>query len=453
MEMVQEASQRTDGWQGFKVTVVQRKNTQRPSSPAGAPRIAGDRWYFDPPDRHFDIVEARIAFDAAPVAIVLCSLAGQLVQANRAFQAMVGLQSLPAFDHADVATICAAHFELDFIEGLARDGVMRRLELQDRVSQDGSGTVMCTASRIDGEEGMPRWLLVVFDSLLGVSASPSAAVDPRDEWSASEELAQSGYWCLHADAQPGMTSGEMNWSSGMFNLLDVKPTPAPRTVKQWLATVARHDRAAVAAALRDLTARGGEYDIEYSRLAHDAGPVTIRSRARSVGPISASGVYAVAGVEQRVDTSVHAHDRIASVMQAIIDSSDCPVFAVDCHWCVTWSNGAFRTMLGSRHTGAGTSLVDYALLVPDACRWQQVFESLRRALRGERRIEETLVHGVNGRARWYDLTYNPVLNAEGKVTGVAVSGIDVSARRIADDREQLPADPALQATSMPLAGA
>jgi PAS domain S-box-containing protein len=214
-------------------------------------------------------------------------------------------------------------------------------------------------------------------------------------------------------------------------------------LKHWLAAIAPADRALIVTGLRDLAVRGGEYDIEYRRQARDGSRSTIHSRARSIGPVSASGVFALTGVEQRVDAQSGGDERLAGVMKAIIDSNDCPVYAVDSALRLLCSNGAFRTMLGHNQERALATLADCVLLAPHSWPWQKVLENVRRALRGERRIEETQVHDVSGLELWYDMTYNPVLSPDGEVAGVAVSGVNVTARKITGNRQPEPVGPML----------
>lgn len=392
------------------------------------------RWYFEPAGRHFKLIQAQIAFDASPVATVLCDLAGTIVQANRAFLKLFGLPSEPSAVNVDVVSACGQVVPLRFIDALAREGELHQEELRANLATGESLSVLCTAIRLDGEEGMPRWLLITFDALRDPTLGGK-----RDSvemyWPDVQSFFGVGHWRMQVNAGSDVADGALEWSAGMFDLLGVRRTRGRVTLKRWLSLVAPADRALVVKSLRVAAAEGGEFEIQYRRYDEYGHAQCIRSRGRRMATGS-KDTWVLIGLEQRWEEIQYAvHDGLnKSVLQAVVDSSECPVYAIDRNFRLICSNGAFRTTLGRGLLSPTASIEDLCARLVDATHRQRVAENLRRALRGERRAAEAQVISEDGSSLWYDFTYNPVRSEGDEVLGVVVFAVDVTARRQAEQR-------------------
>ena len=386
--------------------------------------LGGDRWFFSSRDTHFGVIEARIAFDAAPVALALCDLAGCIVQANRAFQKLLCAASLSSLERADIAACCAEYAELDFIDELARGGVFMQRELKWREQRDVACSVMCTAQRINGEEETPRWLLFTFAAL---PASKTELAAASGDWSEAERLAGDGYWRLEVDAAIDSMSNPMTWSRGMYALMGVESKLGPITSRQWFAAIAPADRPRVAGALHQLFRNGGEYDLVYHTTRLETGQRAIRSRARRTKVNGAACV--IVGVEQEISTPPErgTDERQFAFLRAIADNSGARVVAVDRGMNIVFANSAFRTLFNGRTVDHIDSEA-LAVCLPIEAQRRSVLDNLRRAMRGQR-CAETVEVCVNAGARCrYDFTYSPAYGPEGSPIGAVASGVELPAR-------------------------
>ena len=127
-----------------------------------------------------------------------------------------------------------------------------------------------------------------------------------------------------------------------------------------------------------------------------------------------------------------------ATLNAILESSDCPIFSVDRGYRYTAFNRAHAAMMKALYgvdIQLGRSLADYQT-VPDD--WQVAQKNLDRALRGETLLESAF-SGDEGHSRQYlEIAHYPVRTDAGEIIGVSVFARDVTARKRADDeREKL----------------
>jgi PAS domain S-box-containing protein len=116
---------------------------------------------------------SALSLDASSVAIALTDLSGRIEHANRAFQKLFGLSPAISVLHPDVMTVCVGCPDLSFLDAVARDGRHRQIEMPMRLSSGRAKRLLCSASRIDGEEGTPKWLSLSFVDI-SVSEANSA---------------------------------------------------------------------------------------------------------------------------------------------------------------------------------------------------------------------------------------------------------------------------------------
>ncbi len=113
---------------------------------------------------------------------------------------------------------------------------------------------------------------------------------------------------------------------------------------------------------------------------------------------------------------------------ALVNNTDDLVLAVDRDLRVTMMNEAVRAAI-ERNYGFVLELGDdvYRLVVPE--RRAELDAVFSRALRGERQRLESSFRLPNGRQVCQDEAYNPIRDADGRVTGVSIFVHDVSAQR------------------------
>ena len=118
------------------------------------------RWYFDPTHLKLDNLSVRVAFDSAPVAIVLCNLAGDLLYANPSFKKLLNIDSLETLTGKSLTEICQPLFGTDLIKRVVdtSETQFQVLTLADPRSRH-LNRVICQSQRVDGAEHTPRWLV------------------------------------------------------------------------------------------------------------------------------------------------------------------------------------------------------------------------------------------------------------------------------------------------------
>ncbi len=135
-----------------------------------------------------------------------------------------------------------------------------------------------------------------------------------------------------------------------------------------------------------------------------------------------------------------------ALMEAVIQSSEGPIFSVDCDYCYTSFNLAHKNVMRQLY-GAdieiGSNILDHHTNPDDRGHAKQ---NIDRAFRGESFSVEAFA-GDQSRSRSYFLTsHNPVKDSNGKVNGVAVYAQDFTARKMAEE-ELKRANRTLQALS------
>ena len=115
-------------------------------------------------------------------------------------------------------------------------------------------------------------------------------------------------------------------------------------------------------------------------------------------------------------------------LSALVNNTDDLLLAVDRDLRVTMMNEALRAAI-ERNYGFALQLGDdvYRMVVPE--RRAELEAVFSRALQGERQRVESSFRLPNGRQVSQDEAYNPIRDADGRVTGVSIFVHDVSAQR------------------------
>jgi PAS domain-containing protein len=212
----------------------------------------------------------------------------------------------------------------------------------------------------------------------------------------------------------------MRWSPSLCGFFNTRTTDREHGVQQYLGCVHPEDRARVMTAMRATISSNVDYIVEYRR----AGTTrVIRSRGTLVRSSEPGSPLVLAGVDQDV-TQEYQRDqqqrRDALMLKSILESCDTPVYAVDRQLCYITFNQAYLAMLPDgdrREVGAGGDVLSS---IGDAVRRKHVSDHLRRALRGERQVEEIRTHDRSQASARREIVYSPMFGPSREVIGVAV---------------------------------
>jgi PAS domain-containing protein len=362
---------------------------------------------------------SALSLDASPVAIALTDLSGRIEHANRAFQKLFGLSPAISVLHPDVMTVCVGCADLSFLDAVARDGRLRQIEMTMRLPSGRAKRLLCSASRVDGEIGTPKWLSLSFVDV-SVSEADSAHHDCEFDSVLIEKLAHVGSWRMIVECPQDLTRNMMSWSPALCAFLNTRPSESEHGVQQYLAAVHPDDRARVLMAMRATISSNVDYIVEFRR----AGTArVIRSRGTLIRAAAPGSPLILAGIDQDV-THDYQHEqqqrREALVLKSLIESCETPVFAVDRQLSLLTFNRAYLETLSEkdrREVGVGA---DVLASIGNAFRRKRTAENLRHALQGERRVEELRTHDRSQASMRREIVYSPMLGLSREVIGVAV---------------------------------
>jgi PAS domain S-box-containing protein len=122
-----------------------------------------------------------------------------------------------------------------------------------------------------------------------------------------------------------------------------------------------------------------------------------------------------------------------ATLNGILNSSNQPIFSVDTHYRYTSFNSAHADLMRALY-GAdikiGGSLLDYHTNVEDRTKAKA---NINRTLNGEQFAEDAYAGEEARERRYFEITHNPVREAGGAVTGVAVLARDMTDRKRAEE--------------------
>lgn len=114
-------------------------------------------------------------------------------------------------------------------------------------------------------------------------------------------------------------------------------------------------------------------------------------------------------------------------LEGIMESSDNPVFSVDTNYCYTSfnkSHAATMKALYSADIELGKNILDYQTVKEDRVTAKI---NLDRALHGERLVDEAYSGEEELTRSYFEVSHNPIKDAEGNIVGVAVTARDITA--------------------------
>jgi len=127
-----------------------------------------------------------------------------------------------------------------------------------------------------------------------------------------------------------------------------------------------------------------------------------------------------------------------ATLNAVLESTDFPIFAVDRAFCYTGFNRAHANVMKALYgvdIQLGARLAECQTVAQD---WEITKKNLERALQGETVWESALSGDEVKSRRYFEVTHNPVRTDTGDIVGVSVFARDVTQRkRMELEREQL----------------
>ncbi|NJM93309.1 MAG: PAS domain S-box protein, partial [Cytophagales bacterium] len=245
----------------------------------------------------------------------------------------------------------------------------------------------------------------------------------------AQKLARLGSWELYP------ASGQLVLSEISCYILDLSPTAPAITVEEFIAMAHPDDRAQLTHLGELSRGRGRRFRIECRfitssdevlHLVVKGEPTEEKGRQRLVGTLQ--DISEVKEAEAQAKTS-------EANLKALIENTSDSIWAIDSDYRFLAFNSAYQQVI-KIHTGRSPQIGDKLRLelFPDAWRhhWSSMYE---RALRGERFVAET-TEALHNQAHTFEHSFNPIMNQQGQVTGVAVFSRDISLRKETELRHE-----------------
>jgi PAS domain-containing protein len=374
--------------------------------------------------KRFTIANATVAAECSPTAVVLTTLAGQVLYANRVFMEIFGLPSIESVVNLDLAEACKAQVDFHFLSKLAKDGQPQQRTLQ--LTCNGQPmTLLCSATRVAAESDYPKWLSISLTPA-GEQSVPSTMPSANDAI-LERLIGRHGMWSITTAEDVDLRQTILAASPGFCAMMRWSHLVEPQQLREWLRVIHRDDRNRVLNAITQLATHGGEYTLQY-RLQTSATDHIIQSTACATARDGL--VTLITGVERDItDTAVRgeAERRQFRLLRALSDCVEIPAFALDAHGQLLWFNTPFVGFLRPLElTVTLGQPLEHAF--PDNSLRRRLRRNLRRALRGEQRVEEVLLD-IGGVGRRCDFNFNPVRDDTGTVVAVMTTVTEILGSR------------------------
>ncbi|MGA8891179.1 MAG: PAS domain S-box protein, partial [Anaeromyxobacteraceae bacterium] len=300
------------------------------------------------------------------------------------------------------------------------------------ITRDGLRTFLSTKAPFRDAEGRVVGLVGTGQDITSRKRMEADLREREHLLAASQKAGHIGTWTWQIGAE------ELDWSEETFRIYGLGPEPALATFDGFFRIVRPEDRPA----LREWSARcvAGERPppIEFRILRPDGTVRVVRTEGDVIDRRDGVPVR-IAGTAQDVTDirlAAEALERHHALLDAIINSpADMVVFSLDREHRYTAFNQAHRREMRKvwgAELAIGDSLLD---LMSDPPLREQARIAIDRALGGEAFTEIRLQPDLDIH---YELTWSPIRDPRGAVTGVAAFVRDVTARRRAEaERERL----------------
>jgi PAS domain S-box-containing protein len=376
--------------------------------------VPGDSRVVSFGENHFTIASTTIAAESSPVAIVLTTLAAEVLYANRRFLEVFGVASVESILERDVSQACHGEVDWQFLDRLAKDGKPQHRTLR-LTRAAGSVTLMCTATRVSAESGYPKWLSIALQELTEDTGKnlTSDATAPL----LARILGQYGTWSIPVADARDLSHACISVSSGFSALMGWEHRCEPLPLREWLRRVHHEDRTRLRAAIASLAESGDDYVLRY-RLLIGGTERLVESVAR-VADAERGAPYLV-GIEHDVNDLCAQGDTLRlqrHLFQTLSEYQETPAFAIDPRYRLIWFNAAFAAFADTAGAQARIGdAIDHIFDDPPLRR--NIQRNLRRALQGERRAQELQLPSGPSTLQRCDLTFNPIRDDASHTIGV-----------------------------------
>jgi PAS domain S-box-containing protein len=122
-----------------------------------------------------------------------------------------------------------------------------------------------------------------------------------------------------------------------------------------------------------------------------------------------------------------------AILTGIVESPMAPIFSVDCDYCYTSFNSTHFAVMKALYgvdIAIGKSLLDYQTNIADRATAKS---NIDRALTGEIVTAEAYSGDENLIRSYFVVSHNPIRDADGNITGVAIFASDITGRKQAED--------------------
>lgn len=380
----------------------------------------------------------QAVFEHAPIGMSVADLDYRLLRVNRAFAGLLGYQpgelvgrTSASITHPDdVAQTVRAPRELL----AAGEAAPPSFRLEKRyLHRDGRAIwAQVTGFLIRDEQQRPRhWVSLALD----VTAQRRAAEALRE----SEQRLRLAVTRAPSPIIIHAEDGEILYLSEGFTRFSGYGPDRLRTVADWARVAYGEGSAAKLELIRSLFDREPGRAEQVVTVEHPirAADGSTRIWAFTSGPIGrgADGRRLAISMARDVTDERAAQARAGqalSILRGVIEASPSAVFAVDRAYRYTAFNAthaAIMLAIYRSEIAVGGSLLE-AMAVPEDR--TKAKANLDRALAGEVVVEEADSGAHGPGRRWFEVTHQPIRDADGRVDGVAVYARDLSARRQAE---------------------
>jgi PAS domain S-box-containing protein len=340
------------------------------------------------------------AFEIAPGAMCIIDRQGRLIEANRSACTLLGVEPgrVIGASLAEVVPALAGGLPDRAVVALARAGAST-IDVE----------VTTSVLAVDGDT------LVEFSQVAEQQAKDELLERRRLQLVKAQAIGHFGSW------QRDLLTGELDWSDETFHIVGMMPGTLSG-VGDLMERIHPEDRSRVATALEEAIATRSPLDCTYRIVRPDGEERFVESRAEIV--VDASGVA------RRIDGIIHdVTDRMRgeaerASLSMVLDVSDDAITACgeDGNFSL-WNRGA-EALYG--HTAAEAIGQPLTLIVPTAVE-ELAWENFQRVLRGEAVAQQESTRVTkDGRSVIVAVTLSPMLDAGGRIIGVAAIGRDIT---------------------------
>ncbi|NYB52312.1 MAG: PAS domain S-box protein [Methanobacteriaceae archaeon] len=250
-----------------------------------------------------------------------------------------------------------------------------------------------------------------------------------NEWlSFAQKAAKSGFWDWD------MSTGKLTWSREFYELFGLPSTAEP-SFDTWLESLHPDDREEAMDNINHAIEDHQFLENEYRVILPDGNVIWIRALGSTYydaedKPVRMSGICLDVTQQKKTENEILSQFYI---LRGIIESSGNPILSVDTNYCYTSFNRSHQAVMKALY-GAdielGKNLLEYQTVEEDRNKAQRNFD---RALNGESFIDEYYLGEEELSRLYFEISYNPIKDKEGKVIGVALYAQDVTLRKKAEE--------------------